>query len=107
MAASDLQSTIAVQSNVTLPSIPGSMPDPPVPPSRHSGPSLSQIGGSKPKGMQLGGHTSSTLSPAAEWASEAEVETSNPWGNDDLMDVNADQDDWSEKSLSLLQNCRP
>lgn len=27
---------------------------------------------------------------------EAEVETSNPWGNDDLMDVNADQDDWSE-----------
>lgn len=47
--------------------------------------------------MQLGGgHVSSTLSHAAEWAAEAEVETSNPWGNDDLMDVNADQDDWSE-----------
>jgi len=47
--------------------------------------------------MQLGvGHVSSTLSHAAEWAAEAEVETSNPWGNDDLMDVNADQGDWSE-----------
>ena len=47
--------------------------------------------------MQLGGgHVSSTLSHAAEWAAEAEVETSNPWGNDDLMDVNADQDDWSK-----------
>jgi SCY1-like protein 1 len=47
--------------------------------------------------MQLGGgHVSSTLSHAAEWAAEAEVEASNPWGNDDLMDINADQDDWSE-----------
>jgi SCY1-like protein 1 len=48
--------------------------------------------------MQLGNHASSTLSHAAEWAAEAEVETSNPWGNDDLMDVNADQNDWSEVS---------
>lgn len=58
--------------------------------------------------MQLGGgggnHTSSALSHAAEWAAEAEVETSNPWGNDDLMDVNADQDDWSEMILWSCTN---
>ena len=100
LAAPDLQSTIATQSNVTLPSITGSTPGTPVPPFNHSNSSPSEIGGSKPKGMQLGGgHVSSTLSHAAEWASEAEVETSNPWGNDDLMDVNADQDDWSEMVL--------
>lgn len=49
--------------------------------------------------MRLGGgHTSSTLSHAAEWAAEAEVEVPNPWGND-LMNVNADQDDWSEMTF--------
>ena len=53
--------------------------------------------------MQLGGHVSSTLSHAAEWAAEAEVEAPNPWGNDDLMDINADQDDWSEMVLCLPQ----
>ena len=47
--------------------------------------------------MQLGGgQVSSTLTHATEWAAEAEIETSSPWGNDDLMDLNADQDDWSE-----------
>jgi SCY1-like protein 1 len=97
LAASDLQSTIATQTNLTLPSITGSTPGTPVPSFSHSSPSSSEIGGSKPKGMQLGGgHVSSTISHAAEWAAEAEFETSNPWGNDDLMDVNADQDDWSE-----------
>lgn len=54
--------------------------------------------------MQLGGHVSSTLSHATEWAAEAEVEMSNPWGTDDLMDVNADQDDWSEMVSCLLMN---
>lgn len=33
---------------------------------------------------------------AEEAAAEAEASSSNPWGSDDLMDVNADQDDWSE-----------
>lgn len=55
--------------------------------------------------MQLGGHVSSTQSHAVEWAAEAEVETSNPWGNDDLMDVNADQDDWSETISLSFTNC--
>ena len=97
LAASDLQSTIATQSNVTLPSITGSTPGTPVPSFSHSSPPPPEIGVPKLKGMQLGGHVSSTLSHAAEWAAEAEVETSNPWGNDDLMDVNADQGDWSER----------
>lgn len=61
---------------------------------------------SKTKGMQLGANrvTSSTL--AQQWmedeaddpwgvpASKSENDD-NPWGNNDLMDVNADQDDWS------------
>ena len=82
---------------MTFPSVTGSTPGTPVPPLSHSKLSPSEAGSAKPKGMQLGGgHALSTLSPAEEWAMEAEVETSNPWGNDDLMDVNADQDDWSE-----------
>lgn len=60
--------------------------------------------GSKSKGMQLGASkvpTSLSASFAADWAQEAAAEVeaegggANPWGNDDLMDVNADQDDWS------------
>lgn len=86
---------------MNLQTIPGSMPEAPVPPLSLSNTSPSEDGRSKPKGMQLGGHVSSTLSYAAEWAAEAEVETSNPWGSDDLMDVNADQDDWSEMVFCL------
>ena len=99
LAASDLQSTIATQPNVVLPSITGSTPGTPVPPLSHSTPPPSEVGIPKPKGMRLGGgHTSSTLSHAAEWAAEVEVEAPNPWGND-LIDVNADQDDWSEMTF--------
>lgn len=39
---------------------------------------------------------------AEEAAAEAEAEeasNANSWGSDDLMDVNADQDDWSECSF--------
>ncbi|PIL34056.1 hypothetical protein GSI_03765 [Ganoderma sinense ZZ0214-1] len=59
-------------------------------------------GTSKGKGMQLGATKlpASASSGIPDWAEEAaaEVDTSsstNPWGNDDLMDVNADEDDWS------------
>ena len=72
----------------------------------HPDPSPSEVDTSKPKGMRLGGHASSTLSHASEWAAEAEIETSNPWGNDDLMDVTADQDDWSGISFVSL-NLKP
>ena len=66
---------------------------------------LSSPGGTvgKAKGMQLGAHKSPAnegLSKmAAEWAEEVEAEAetsrSHPWAGEDLMDVNADQDDWS------------
>ena len=55
--------------------------------------------------MQLGTNKAPSSSHlAAEWAEEAAAEAEaeeglmhqNPWGSDDLMDVNADQDDWSE-----------
>ncbi|KAI0688043.1 armadillo-type protein [Cytidiella melzeri] len=57
----------------------------------------------KAKGMQLGASkVPAGLHIAAGWAEEAAAEAeaeesgpSNPWGGDDLMDVNADQDDWS------------
>ena len=57
---------------------------------------------SSTKGMHLGASkvpAHVTADWAEEAAAEAEAEESshaNPWGNDDLMDVNADQDDWSE-----------
>jgi len=55
------------------------------------------------KGMQLGASkvpaSASMGKVSADWAeeaaAEAEIGQSNPWGSDDLMDVNADQDDWS------------
>ena len=52
--------------------------------------------------MQLGAtKVLTSASSIPDWAEEAaaEADTSqgaNPWGNDDLMDVNADEDDWSE-----------
>lgn len=49
--------------------------------------------------MQLGGNKQSSASKtaalAAELVGEAEGEATNAWGTDDLMDVNADEDDWS------------
>ena len=59
--------------------------------------------------MQLGAHkapASESLSKmAAEWAEEAEAEgetsRGQTWAGDDLMDVHADQDDWSMSSLFL------
>nr|VWP01486.1 ESCRT-II complex subunit VPS22 [Ganoderma boninense] len=64
---------------------------------------------SKGKGMQLGATKlpASASSSIPDWAEEAaaEVDTSsgtNPWGNDDLMDVNADEDDWSKCAASFV-----
>ena len=58
---------------------------------------------SKSKSMQLGATKlpASVSSSIPDWAEEAAAEVdasagANPWGNDDLMDVNADEDDWSE-----------
>lgn len=56
---------------------------------------------SKSKAMQLGAHkvpasvaAAALVEQLAEEAAAAEGE-GNPWGNDDLIDVNADEDDWS------------
>jgi SCY1-like protein 1 len=72
-------------------------------------PGTSALGStSKVKGMQLGASKLPVTHMPAEWAEEAAAEAEaeeatqgNPWGNDDLMDVNADQDDWS-KFLSFI-----
>ncbi|KAL1942784.1 hypothetical protein VTO73DRAFT_5024 [Trametes versicolor] len=55
---------------------------------------------SRSKGMQLGAtKVPSNISSIPDWAEEAaaavETQGASPWGNDDLMDVNADEDDWS------------
>ncbi|KAG6857787.1 hypothetical protein H0H87_004203 [Tephrocybe sp. NHM501043] len=56
---------------------------------------------SRSKGLQLGGNkiplsTTATIL-AEQWADDAATSAAaeNPWGNDDLIDVNADEDDWS------------
>ncbi|KAF5370779.1 hypothetical protein D9758_002135 [Tetrapyrgos nigripes] len=83
-----MTSISAANSTVTSPSFP-----------TKSTPSSS----SKAKGMQLGANKVSPGVAAAalaqqleeEAAAEEGVSQDNPWGNDDLMDVNADEDDWS------------
>ncbi|KAI0344760.1 ARM repeat-containing protein [Trametopsis cervina] len=65
--------------------------------------SLANGSSSKAKGMQLGASKIPASSQVAvDWAEEAAAEAeaegsgqANAWGTDDLMDVNADQDDWS------------
>jgi hypothetical protein len=51
----------------------------------------------RPKGMQLGINKVSTAALVEEWGSDT---SSNPtaWGND-LMDVNADEDDWCKSEF--------
>jgi SCY1-like protein 1 len=49
---------------------------------------------SRPKGMQLGGSKTTSSDIAASILAEEGVSADNPWGSDDLIDINADQDDW-------------
>jgi SCY1-like protein 1 len=55
------------------------------------------------KGMQLGASKTPASVAAASLAAQLEEEAAteegidgNPWGTDDLIDINADEDDWSE-----------
>ena len=115
LAAGDLQSTMSIASGAgidrpTSAPIPGGLsvggltsgPVPLTPTfSSDAVPTRSLTSASKGKGMQLGATKMATsASSVPDWAEEAaaELETTkgNPWGNDDLMDVNADDDDWSE-----------
>ncbi|KAF9017526.1 ARM repeat-containing protein [Hymenopellis radicata] len=77
-----LTSVSAANSTVSSPAIPGFSIKP----------------ASKGKGLQLGAHKSSSAVSAAlidQLTEEVAAENDNPWGGDDLMDVNADEDDWS------------
>lgn len=63
---------------------------------------------SQSKGLQLSATKSSGAAAAAlvkQLAEEADAEDtnldSNPWGSDDLIDVNADDDDWSEIAVAF------
>lgn len=55
---------------------------------------------SRAKGMQLGASkvpaSVAAAALAAQLEEEAAAEESNPWGTDDLIDINADEDDWSQ-----------
>ncbi|KAJ7287403.1 armadillo-type protein [Mycena rebaudengoi] len=105
LATADMQSSITPASGLVI-DRPTSAPVPVAGPSsvRPIG-SASKSGISTPtaksKGMQLGAHklpasvaAAALVEQLAEEAAAAETE-GNPWGDDDLMDVNADDDDWS------------
>ncbi len=81
-----LTSVSAANSTVTTPAVPGFSIKP----------------ASRGKGLQLGAHKSSSAVSAAlidQLTEEVAAENDNPWGGDDLMDVNADEDDWSQSDL--------
>jgi SCY1-like protein 1 len=65
----------------------------------------------KPKGMQLGAGkvATSVAAAAASLAARLEEEAAteegidgNPWGTDDLINIDADEDDWSQWSHHTL-----
>lgn len=79
-------------------------------PSTVTSPSVSamNMGASKAKGLQLGAHKGSTSMAAADsvlaedFGGGDEDDDDNPWG-EDLMDVNADADDWSTCFLCCVK----
>lgn len=54
----------------------------------------------QPKGLQLGGNKMNSKMVAAQLAEQvaAKERGANTWGTNDLMDVNADEGDWSKSS---------
>ena len=71
-----------------------------------SPPTISTSNNVKGKGMQLGGKShaiAAHVNLAVQLAEEAAASTTtlegNLWGTDDLIDVNADEDDWGKWSL--------
>ncbi|KAG7090905.1 hypothetical protein E1B28_009982 [Marasmius oreades] len=118
LVSSDMQTTMATATDMNRPtSVPpadnsriGSLQPSPLPASPSaansvvSSPTLPSYtpSASKAKSLHLGANKKpssvAAASLAQQLAEEAAAEDgvdSNPWGNDDLMDVNADQDDWS------------
>jgi SCY1-like protein 1 len=123
LAASDLQTSIAAGSAAGMESpIPGALapssniselPNKPFSTPPHTPSNLPSSIPTKGKGLQLGGSAKSKLntSAVADFAKELEDDIAvpgsfgggaeNPWGNDDLLDVNADEDDWGTLSTSF------
>jgi hypothetical protein len=117
LAPADLQSTITASSAPTITRSASAPPngvdglhsvnvtdatESPSLPQMEQNPSLQ-----KPKGMQLGTNKVSAAALVEEWGSET---SSNPtaWGND-LMDVNADENDWCKSESygnRLIENTR-
>ncbi|KAF8070341.1 armadillo-type protein [Lyophyllum atratum] len=85
--------SLATTSLLSLPQPKSAAPSPIASPALHPT--------SRTKGMQLGSNkvppSIATSILADQWVEEIadSAGAGNPWGNDDLIDVNADQDDWS------------
>jgi SCY1-like protein 1 len=61
---------------------------------------------SRSKGLQLGSNKGNANSVAAQVAAQVAAEEGGAlWGSDDLMDVNADEGDWSEFFRQLNPSC--
>lgn len=112
------QSTPSLSNIGELPSKPFSTTSPP------PGTSTSSASIKTGKGLQLGGagKARANTEAIADFARELEDEMNmpggdwgaggggggeNPWGNDDLMDVNADEDDWSAFETAPVPSATP
>ncbi|WWC91608.1 uncharacterized protein L201_006554 [Kwoniella dendrophila CBS 6074] len=86
-----------ISNDSTSPNVPGPSSG------RFKSPSLGSSNGKPSSGLKLGGNSktqaqrSSNLADvvASEWDDDNDNDAGNAWGNDDLIDVNADEDDWS------------
>ncbi|KAG1843726.1 hypothetical protein C8R48DRAFT_736318 [Suillus tomentosus] len=90
LAPADMQTTISstIEGSTLTPSINGSASPLPVTP---VSPSANPV---RSKGLQLGGNKAPTSTLADQVANEAGQGSSRLW-NDDLIDINADEGDWS------------
>lgn len=90
LAPADMQTTISstIEGSTLAPTINGSASPLPVTP---VSPSANPV---RSKGLQLGGNKAPTSTLADEVANEAGQGSSRSW-NDDLIDINADEGDWS------------
>lgn len=105
LAASDLQSTITPQAGVALKS--PSNADTAHTEQLAFGAALTNIPGAfqpsdRAMGMQLGSKQKNPELSRIEL--DFEEESRSPWGNDDLIDINADQDDWGAFETALSTN---
>lgn len=103
LAPSDLQSTIASTSDGRTSILPiGNGPA--LGTSEEIQPRTTPSTGSvQPKGLQLGGRKTNAQTVAAQLAGQVAADEggNNTWSNNDLIDMNADEGDWSRSSRLL------